>query len=140
MDKPRLNDPDVYPSAEVLEQELGLTYPVYRTFMDTMESEDFQLIPEWRFYKDGKAWLCKVTLRKKTVLWLSVWPDCFKVVFYFTERNGAGIPELGIAESIKNDYLNHKSIGKLKPLIIETSNRSQLQDIYTVVKYRVTHL
>lgn len=140
MDKPRLNDPDVYPVPEVLEQELGPTYPVFRSFMDAMESEDFNLTPEWRFYKDGKAWLCKITLKKKTVLWLSVWPDCFKLAIYFTEKNGAGIPELNIADSIKNNYVNHKPIGKLKPLVFETRDRSQLQDIYTVVKYRIAHL
>ncbi len=140
MDKPRLNDPETYPDAEVLEQELGHTYPVFRSLMDALEGEDYKLNPEWRFYKDGNAWLCKITFKKKTVLWLSVWPDSFKLAFYFTEKNGAGIPELDISETIINDYLNHKPVGKLKPLIIETRNRSQLQDIYTIVKYRIAHL
>jgi hypothetical protein len=140
MDKPRLNDPEIYPSADVLERELGKSYPVYSEFMETLESDDFKLNPEWRFYKDGKAWLCKITLKKKTVLWLSVWPECFKLAIYFTEKNGAGIPELDIADSIKNNFLSHKPIGKLKPLVFETRNRSQLQDIYTVVNYRIAHL
>ena len=75
---------------------------------------------EWRYYQDGKAWLCKITFRKKTVVWLSAWSDCFKLGFYFTEKSGGGIPGLHIKDSIKADYLNHQPIGKLKPLVVET--------------------
>ncbi|PKP08994.1 MAG: hypothetical protein CVU09_13085 [Bacteroidetes bacterium HGW-Bacteroidetes-4] len=37
---------------------------------------------QWRYYNDGKAWLCKVSYKKKTVFWLSVWEAYFKVAFY----------------------------------------------------------
>ena len=105
-------------------------------FISTAESEEFKLIPNWRYYKDGKAWFCKITLKKKTVLWLSVWSDCFKVAFYFTEKSGAGIPGLKIDDSIKEFYLNHKPIGKLKPIVVEVRRKSQLVDINTLIKYK----
>ncbi|MEN8251708.1 MAG: DUF3788 family protein [Bacteroidota bacterium] len=137
MENPLLNDPDVFPTAEVLEKVIGKIYPVFREFMNTAESEDFKLDPEWRYYKDGKAWLCKISFKKKTVAWLSVWSDCFKVAFYFTEKSGGGIPGLKINDSIKEDYLNHEPIGKLKPLIVETRMKSQLSDISTLLKYKI---
>jgi len=140
MENMLLKDPEIIPTSEVLGMELGDIYPVFREFMNIVESEDFKLNPEWRFYKDGKAWLCKITLKKKTVVWLSVWADCFKVAFYFTEKSGGGIPKLMIDDSIKEFYLNHKPIGKLKPLVVEVRMKSQLADISTLIKYKIGQL
>lgn len=140
MEIPLLKDPNVFPTAEVLDNELGKTYSVFRAFMNAVESEDFQLSPEWRYYKDGKAWLCKITFKKKTVVWLSVWPDCFKLGFYFTEKSGGGIPGLKIDDSIKEFYLNHNPIGKLKPIVVEVRMKSQLDDINTLIKYKIGQL
>ena len=135
-----LKDPDVLPSAEVLKKVLDKKYQVFKEFITTAESEEFKLIPNWRYYKDGKAWFCKITLKKKTIVWLSVWSDCFKVAFYFTEKSGGGIPELRIDDSIKEFYLNHKPIGKLKPIVVEVRRKSQLVDINTLIKYKIGQL
>ena len=140
MDKILLEDPGIIPTATVLGKVLGNLYPVYSEFMEMVKSEVFCLNPEWRYYKDGKAWLCKITSKKKTVAWLSVWPDCFKIAFYFTEKSGDGIPGLIIDDSIKEFYLNHKPVGKLKPLVIEVRSKSQLDDINTLIKYKIRKL
>lgn len=140
MENPLLKDPEVFPSADVLDKVLDKKYPVFKEFLSTIESEEFNLVPNWRFYNDGKAWLCKITLKKKTVAWLSVWPDCFKLAFYFTEKTGEGIPELGIDESIKEVYINHKPIGKLKPLVVEVKRKSQLADLRALIAYKIAKL
>ena len=135
-----LKDPESLPTKEVMEDALGKIYPVFSEFMTTAESEELKLKPEWRYYKDGKSWLCKITFKKKTVAWLSVWSDCFKLGLYFTEKSGEGIPALEIDESIKEFYLNHKPIGKLKPVVVEVRLKSQLDDINTLVKYKIGQL
>ena len=140
MVNPLLEDPDIIPTTEVLEEVLGNIDPVYREFMNTVESEEFKLSPNWRYYKDGKAWFCKITLKKKTVVWLSVWADCFKLALYFTEKSGGGIPGLRIDDSIKEFYLNHKPIGRLKPIVVEVRMNSQLADIYTLIRYKIGQL
>lgn len=137
MSKILLTDQEIFPTGEVLETELGNIYPVFQEFISATQSEELKLIPNWRFYKDGKAWLCKITHKKKTVVWLSVWSDCFKIAFYFTEKSGVGIPGLPIDDSVKEFYLNHKPIGKLKPLVVEVREKSQLLDINTLIKYKI---
>ncbi len=132
-----LTDQEVIPTEEVLEMELGNIYPVFDEFIGAVQSDELKLIPNWRFYKDGKAWLCKITLKKKTVVWLSVWSDCFKLAFYFTDKSGGEIPGLPINDSIKEFYLNHKPIGRLKPLVVEVKEKAQLADINTLIKYKI---
>lgn len=45
------------------------------------------LQPEWKYYGDMKAWLCKVGDGHKTIFWFSVWEGFFLVSFYFLKRH-----------------------------------------------------
>ena len=140
MENQRLTDPEITPSEDVFKQEFGAWYPVFREFISTIESDDYQLSTEWRYYKDGKAWLCKICLKKKTVVWLSAWSDNFELGFYFTEKTGAGIRDLDIDESLKENYASGKSIGRLKPLVATVNSKAQLTDVYTLLKYKAGKL
>lgn len=140
MSVPLLKDPDIFPSSDELKKALNEKYTVLEEFLCTVESEEFDLVPTWRFYKDGHAWLCKISLKKKTVIWLSLWSDCFKVAFYFTEKSGAGIPGLEVDDSLKEFYEHQKPVGKLKPLVVEVREKSQLADIYTLIRYKNSQL
>ncbi|MCC8187287.1 MAG: DUF3788 domain-containing protein [Bacteroides sp.] len=132
-----LKDPDVFPSDKVLNSVLGDNlYSVLGSFLETITSEAYGLSIEWRFYNDGKTWLGKVTHKKKTIFWLSVWEGFFKVSFYFTEKHREGIAALDIPEAIRQEFALAKPTGKLIPLIIDVYNRNQLQDIQTIVRLK----
>ena len=133
---PQLNDPAVPPTPELLEATTGLAYGALSEFLGKVESPAFGFSPEWRFYKDGGAWLCKITHRKKTIAWLSVWPGSFKVGFYFTEKSGGGIAGLPIAAALKRSYRTGKPIGKLKPLTVPVSDPGALEDLYILLRYK----
>ncbi len=131
-----LKDQSVPPTDETIENGLRETYPVYKEFIGLISGPDFGLVPEWNYYKDGKAWLCKVVYKKKTVFWLSVWGNCFKIVFYFTEKHCQGISDLVIDNKIKDDFINHKPIGKLLPLIIYIAKKEQIEDAVKVIRFK----
>ena len=137
METQLLKDPEIILTEELFKREFGKLFPVFREFMETLESDEFRLSPEWKYYKDGKAWLCKICFKKKTVVWLSAWSGFFKLGFYFTEKSGAGIHELNIKENLKQSYESNKPIGKLKPLVIDLKSRSQLDDAYTLIRYKL---
>jgi hypothetical protein len=131
-----LKEPKVAPTKKVLENALGKTYEVYEELMDTITGKSYELIPEWHYYNDGKAWLCKVQYKKKTVFWLSVWDHYFKMAFYFTEKNSKGIFELDINENIKKSFAEHKPFGKMLPLVLPINKKSQLKDALKIVEYK----
>jgi len=138
--KPRLNDPNVYPDVHVLRHELGDAFKAYKLWCETIASEEFGIDIEWRHYKDGGAWLCKATRRKKTVCWLSVWQGYFKLGFYFTDRNADGIENLDIDPDKKAEFKNAPYSGKLKPLGFEIRDASALADAKVVMKYKISVL
>lgn len=132
-----LRDSDIYPSDKVLQEALGETvYEVLVLFLKTITDEDLGLSIEWRYYKDGKAWLGKVVNKKKTILWLSVWDGFFKTSFFFMERNLEAIAALDISETIKDDFAASKSVGKLIPMLLEIKEEEQLNDLLAVVCFK----
>ncbi len=73
MNKPLLNDPEILPDDIVLASVLGNSFTFYKQMMDNIAKKQYAFNTEWRYYNDGKSWLCKITSGKKTIIWLSVW-------------------------------------------------------------------
>jgi hypothetical protein len=131
-----LKEQDVFPSKEILADALGTSFNAFEDLMSVISGNDYLLIPEWIYYNDGKAWLCKICFKKKTVLWLSAWQGFFKTAFYFTGKNSAGIMELDIDEKIKNDFKCHQPVGRLLPLVINVTKTDQIIDLLKIIKYK----
>jgi len=131
-----LRDKQTIPDDKVLKTALGESYAAYAGLMKTVTADEFGLSPQWNYYNDGKAWLCKVVFKKKTVFWVSVWEGYFKVAFYFTERNSDGIDGLDIAPEIKLSFRSADHIGKLIPLAISVRSSDQLPDLLRIIAYK----
>lgn len=97
-EKPALTNPDVPPSPASLKDVLEDSYDPYRKIMHDVCNAPFNLKQEWKYYLDGKAWLCKVIHKKKTVFWLSAYNGYFKMSFYFTLKNADDIAALSISK------------------------------------------
>ncbi len=132
-----LTSPEIKLTSETLREAFGRLFPIYEDLTGKLGSPQFGISPEWRVYKDGGAWLCKMTRKKKTVFWLSAWESCLKCAFYFTAKTGQGIPELPIDDSLKQAYREASPIGKLFPLVIDVRAKRQLSDLYIVANYKI---
>jgi hypothetical protein len=136
MERPLLQDPNIAPVKEVLQNILKESYPVFEEMMEIITDTKYGLVPEWNYYRDGKAWLCKVVYKKKTVFWLSVWDKYFRTSFYFTEKHLSGIAELEIEKSIMEDFRSRKPTGKLFPLVITLSRKEQIKDLLKIIEFK----
>lgn len=135
MEQQVLTNPQLTPSPELLQKVMGDNYVNFEAVM-TMLTEH-GVVAEWNYYKDGKSWLCKAQCKKKTVLWLSVWDDCFKLSFFFTEKTKGGIDKLEIDIAIKEAFRLQKAAGKLVPLILDIRDCILLRDIEQIVEYKM---
>jgi len=133
METQLLRKPEIFPSRDVLKNALGEVHGVLEELEKRLAQSDFGLTFEWHYYKDSKAWLCKVVHRKKTIFWLSVWDGFFKVSFYFLQRHLEGIAALGIDEgsfSLKDEW------GKMIPLIFNINDKKQFPDLLKVAAFK----
>ncbi|HEY3384324.1 MAG TPA: DUF3788 family protein [Vicinamibacterales bacterium] len=136
MERPLLNDKNQYPDDDVLAKCLGKAKPAWDAFAAGIAAEFGDGALQWRYYSDGKAWLCKVSHKKKTVCWVSVWDRFFKTAFYFTAKSDKDIEALPIPSDLKDRYRAHQPIGKLKPLAVEVRTRKALEPVSVLVTYK----
>jgi hypothetical protein len=126
MDRPRLNDEGEYPDDEVLGRYLGKAKSAWDAFMDFIKESHPSFSGEWRYYKDGKSWLYKLTKKKTTICWVSVWDGACKTTFYFPDR----AEELIAASQLKKEYIDQfvhgKRYGKIRGVTVEVKKPADL--------------
>ena len=136
MERPLLNDKDVYPEDEVLTRHLGRAKAAWDAFTAGVAKQYPDAALEWRYYNDGKAWLCKLTRKKKTVCWISIWDKHFRTNFYFMPRHDESVEALPIAPELKAAYRVRAPFGGLRPLTIEVRSKKALGDVFTVAEFK----
>ncbi len=130
-----LRDPEQIPGDRLFQTILDKnSYNIFRKIGECFIEAGLAL--NWRYYKDGKAWLGKVTYKKKTILWLSVWDEFFKTSFYFTEKTRLGVLNLDIDNKVKSSFAVVKPIGKLIPLVLEIKNEETLKELKSIIDYK----
>ncbi len=130
-----LRDESIYPDDDVLQSILDKSFPAYRKLLDLFTEHDMNI--EWRYYRDGKAWLCKVQRKKKTIVWMSAWKGFLQATIYFPEKYIDKVFELDISEALKDNFRSTKNAGKSKPCTFQIGDESILNDFGTVMKYKI---
>lgn len=130
-EKPQLNIPEIFPTEEILKNILAGSFPAFEELSTILSNEGLTF--DWKYYNDSKAWLCKVSHKKKTVFWLSAWNGYFQTSFFFLERHLEGIAALEIDETA---FTIEKEWGKMIPLIFKISQREQLPDLLKMTGFK----
>ena len=92
---------------------------------------------EWRYYNDGKAWLCKVQYKKRTIVWMSAWKGYMQATIYFSEKYINKIYGLDISEEAKEKIKSTKNTGKSKPCIFEIRSKAVLNDFSQLMQFKL---
>lgn len=130
-----LRDENVYPGEEVLRKILGAAYESYTLLLDLFDKNG--MTHEWRYYRDGKAWLCKVQLNKRTIVWMSAWSGFMQATMYFPEKYLEKVYGLAIGEGTKRKIESTKNVGKSKPCTFEIRDEAILQDFSKVMELKI---
>jgi len=130
-----LRDENVYPDEKVLRRVLGISYESYVLLLDLFKKNELSY--EWRYYRDGKAWLCKVQIKKRTIVWMSAWNGYMQATIYFPEKYLEKVYDLSISEETKIKIKSTKYVGKSKPCIFEIRDINNLNDFSKVMKLKI---
>jgi len=134
INKIELNDENIYPDDTLLSKVLDKSFHSYLSLLKMIEEHGMTY--EWKYYKDGKAWLCKVQKKSKTIIWMSAWKGYIKATIYFPERYLSTIINLPISEEMKQAIINTKNVGKSKPCMFDIREDSILKDLEAVMMYK----
>ncbi len=126
MEKPCLMDEAEYPDDRVLSRYLGDAKDAWDAFVTFLEGSHPELSAEWRYYNDGKSWLCKVVKKSKTVCWLSVYRGKFTTTFYFPDRAEKVITNSSIRKTYKEQFVKARHFGKTRALTVDVRKIADL--------------
>jgi hypothetical protein len=129
-----LRDENVFPDEKVLRKILDESYHSYTILLDLFKKNEMQY--EWRYYRDGKAWLCKVQMNKRTIVWMSAWKGFMQATIYFPEKYLEKVYDLAIREDVKRKIQSTKYVGKSKPCIFEIRDELILDDFSKVMRLK----
>jgi hypothetical protein len=138
MDQPLLGNKDEFPSEKILFSHIGKTKTLWQSFFNYLHTEHSDFAEEWRYYNDGKSWLMKVTRKSKTIFWLSIIQDAFRITFYFTDRVEQAINGSSISNKLKEQFKNGKAFGKLRGLTILFRDKNDIEDARALISIKLS--
>ncbi len=133
MDKPCLTDESQYPDDDVLKSCLADAKNAWDSFTDLLKENYPAFTGEWRYYKDGKRWLYKLTKKKTTICWISARDGAFKTTFYFGDKAA----DLITASKLKREYIDQfvqgKRYGKIRGITVVVKKPADLNATKTLI-------
>ena len=136
MERPCLNDKNEYPDAPVLARHLGDATAAWDSFQSLVRAKSPVLTGQWRFYNDGKSWLFKLTKKKQTICWVSIWPGAFKTTFYFGDKAAPLITTSKLPQKYIAQYLTGQRFGKIRSITIVVKKLTHLNVTKTLIQIK----
>jgi hypothetical protein len=113
-----LTDKSVRPNDEIVFSIIGEKRLLWQQIITYLKDNHKDISEEWNFYNDGKSWLFRTLKKKKTIFWIGVLKDTFRVTFWFGDKAESIIEQSDLPESIKNDFKNAKKYNLVRSLSI----------------------
>ena len=130
-----LKDESIYPDELILKGILGKSYNAYEKLLGLYDN--YGMDYNWRYYKDGKVWLCKVQKKKNTIVWMSAWKGYMQATIYFPEKYIDEIDKLDISKEVLERIKSTNKVGKSIPCIFEIRNMKVLVDFKKVMQLKI---
>ncbi len=132
-----LTDESLFPDEQVLQNVLGKSYSAYCDLLKLYG--DYGLTYTWRYYRDGKAWLCKVQKKKRTIVWMSAWKGYMQVCVYIPLKYIDDVYALNISTKQITKIKDTKNVGKSKPCIFEIRDKKKFSDFEKLVQFKINN-
>ena len=135
-----LGDKNVYPTEGIIYSKIGDKKIIWQKIMNYVKDNYQNITEEWRYYNDGKQWLFKMQQKKKTLFWISLLKNTFRITFYFGDKAVPLIEGSTLPQEIKDGFRDAKRYGAIRPVTIiitgtrDIENISKLVDIKTKLK------
>ena len=136
MDPIVLNDPNVQPTKELIFSIIGENSVYWEKLIEYLYENHFNITEEWRFYNDGKSWLYRALQKKKTLYWIGVIKDTFRISFWFGDKAEPVIEASALPENIKEHFRNAKRYAHSRAVSIEMRSPEDLENALQLIELK----
>ena len=133
-----LTDEKQFPTEKIIFTHIGKSETLWRTLFEYIHGKHPDFSEEWRYYKDGKSWLMKVTRKSKTIFWLSVIENAFRITFYFTDRAEEAIMNSSISDELKEQFKKGKKYNKIRGITIHFKKKKDVEHTKSLIDIKLS--
>lgn len=130
---PLLSDRQVRPTDELIFSVIGDKKSLWKKVMDHLRDQYPDSSGEWNYYNDGKSWLFKMIQKKKTIFWIGILENTFRITFYFGDKAEPVINASDLPESIKNEFRLSKRYGAIRAVTIKMEDSTDAENVLKLV-------
>ncbi len=131
-----LTDPNVQPTEELIFSIIGENSVYWEQLIEHLYENHFDITEEWRFYNDGKSWLYRALRKKKTLYWVGIIKDTFRISFWLGDKAEPVIEGSTLPDNIKEQFRNAKRYGKLRAISIEMRSPEDLENALKLIELK----
>ncbi len=132
-----LSDKQTIPTDELIFSIIGKNKIQWMEIMNFVHKKYDDAIGEWRYYNDGKQWLFKLVRKKKTVFWIGLFENTFRVTFWFGNKAEPVITGSDLTESIKDEFISAKRYGVLRAITIKIDSIDDVENVKKLIELKV---
>jgi hypothetical protein len=138
MEQPILTDKNEFPTEEIIYSHIGKSKILWHSVFEYIHSDHPDLSEEWKYYNDGKSWLLKVLKKSKTICWVSLLNNSFRMTFYFTDKVEPLILNSNISDELKEQFKNGKRYNKIRGLTITFKYKKDIEYAKTLIAIKLS--
>lgn len=132
-------DKDRVPDEKMLIDALGKTHPLWQQIISFTFKEYPKGLTEWKFPGAKYGWSFRVKDRKRVIVYLLPREGYFLVAFVFGQKAFEKIMESSVNVDIRSDLAAAKPNAEGRGIRITVQNESVLEDIYALIKAKLTN-
>ena len=138
MEQPILGNKEQFPTEEIIFSHIGKSKTLWQSLFEYIHTNHPDISEQWRYYNDGKSWLLKVTRKSKTIFWLTVIKNYFRITFYFTNRAEETINKSSISDELKKQFKEGKHYGKIRGLTVTFKNKKDVEYAMALIAIKLS--
>ena len=132
-----LKDKSVLPTDDLIFSVIGKNREHWTGLMTRIKVKFPDAEGQWNYYNDGKNWLFKMVRKKKTLFWIGVLEDTFRVTFYFGDKAEPLIESSDLPETLVKEFRNGKYYGKIRAFTVKVLDSPDVENVLTLAEIKV---
>jgi hypothetical protein len=137
MEPPVLTDKSVRPTDEFIFSIIGRNRVHWRKLIAGVHEKYPDAEELWKYYIDGHNWLFRMVRKKKTLFWIGVLKDTFRVTFYFGDKAAPLIKNSSLPAAIKEDFDNGRHYGKIRAISMKVQRVEDIENCLKLVDLKI---
>jgi hypothetical protein len=132
-----LGDKNIVPDDNLIFSKIGERKSQWQEIMEYARGNYPDVTEEWRYYNDGKQWLFKMQLKKKTIFWIGILADTFRITFYFGNKAEPFIEASDLPRKIKDEFRTAHRYGAIRAISIKVTGEQDVEIVKKLIPLKV---